>query len=354
MLNTALDSMTSTRVVHVSVAVIVKNGQVLVSKRAEHVHQGGLWEFPGGKVEQDESIEAALYREVQEELGMDIKSSRPLISVLHHYPDKSVLLDTRLVTAFSGREYSQAMAQPGLEGQMVRWLDIDELANYQFPSANQAIINALQLPEHYAITPDILISRGSEPGNSKPAQTDIEQFLQDFAKTIRQQRLLQLRVKSLTGEPLNQLVRQACILAQQSHTRVLLNSAMPVSKDLYKLANGIHLTSQHLHDSHFADSFQKQYPEKLIAASCHNRDDVERANQLQVDFIVISPVQRTASHPDQVPLGWVQFKALSDIASVPVFALGGMTGESMVTAQANGAQGIAAIRGLWTSGCVKR
>ena len=105
--NTVPDSNTAANIVHVSVAVIVNNAQVLISRRAEHVHQGGLWEFPGGKIEADEAIEAALYREIQEELGLHIKSSRPLIKLLHHYPDKSVLLETRLVTEFTGRDYDK-------------------------------------------------------------------------------------------------------------------------------------------------------------------------------------------------------------------------------------------------------
>lgn len=342
MLNIVPDNMDAADIVHVSVAVIVKNGRVLLSKRAKHVHQGGLWEFPGGKVEDGETVTAALYREVREELGIHITTSRPLISLLHRYPDKSVLLETRLVTAFDGKDYDQSMTQSGLEGQEVKWVAIEKLSEHQFPAANKAIINAVQLPERYVITPDRFI-----PGRADPDQGEIERFMQEFAETIRHQHLLQLRIKSLNAERLNQLARRVCDMAQENHTRVLLNSAMRIDEAIQQQASGIHLTSEHLHDSHFVECYQKLYPEKIIAVSCHNEDDILRANQLPVDFSVISPVQHTASHPEQEPLGWSKFKRLVDLSTVPVFALGGMAEKDMALAQEQGAQGIAAIRGLW-------
>ena len=79
--------------VHVAAAVIRStDGQVLISRRAEEQHQGGLWEFPGGKVEAGEQVEQALRRELQEELGIRVVRARPLIQVAHDYADKQVLL----------------------------------------------------------------------------------------------------------------------------------------------------------------------------------------------------------------------------------------------------------------------
>ena len=89
--------------VHVAVAVIVNDAdEACISLRHEHAHQGGLWEFPGGKVEAGETVEQALSREIKEELGLDILHSRPLIRIKHDYDDKSVCLHVQKITGFHG------------------------------------------------------------------------------------------------------------------------------------------------------------------------------------------------------------------------------------------------------------
>ena len=129
-----------TRYIHVAAAVIKdRQGRVLISQRPGHVHQGGLWEFPGGKLEAGETTEAALKRELYEELGIVVQAARPLIRVRHDYPDKSVLLDVWRVTAFTGQPM-------GCEGQLVDWVAVEELAGRAFPAANEPIIKAVKLP----------------------------------------------------------------------------------------------------------------------------------------------------------------------------------------------------------------
>ncbi len=123
--------------IHVAVGVILSTtGKILISKRPDHVHQGGLWEFPGGKVDAGETVEVALARELSEELGVRPLVIKPLIEIHHDYPDKSVLLDVWYVTQFDGEP-------KGNEGQAIRWVDRSELGNYQFPAANQPIIAAI-------------------------------------------------------------------------------------------------------------------------------------------------------------------------------------------------------------------
>jgi 8-oxo-dGTP diphosphatase len=123
--------------VHVAVAVISNgHGEILIAKRPEHVHQGGLWEFPGGKVEAGESLESALARELKEELDIELVACEPLLEVHYDYPDKSVLLDVWRVTAFSGQAW-------GREQQPIRWVAANSLACYAFPQANQPIVEAL-------------------------------------------------------------------------------------------------------------------------------------------------------------------------------------------------------------------
>jgi 8-oxo-dGTP diphosphatase len=130
------------RLIHVAAGVIVAaGGQILIARRPESAHQGGLWEFPGGKVEAGESVEAALARELQEELAIVVTACAPLLEVHHNYPDKSVLLDVWLVTAFTGEPH-------GNEGQPVRWVDVAALNNYTFPAANAPIVAAVI--DHFA------------------------------------------------------------------------------------------------------------------------------------------------------------------------------------------------------------
>lgn len=98
--------------IHVVAAVIRgADGRILIARRAATQHQGGLWEFPGGKVEAGESVEAALARELREELGIEVSRSRALIKVSHDYPDKQVLLDVREVQAFTGEAHGARVSR---------------------------------------------------------------------------------------------------------------------------------------------------------------------------------------------------------------------------------------------------
>ena len=124
-------------VVHVAVGVIVDSAHnVLITRRSQGAHQGGLWEFPGGKVEVGESLVAALTRELQEELGISIGRTSALLEIHHDYGDKQVLLDVHMVWDYSGEARS-------LENQPMAWVTPQALTQYAFPTANVAIVTAL-------------------------------------------------------------------------------------------------------------------------------------------------------------------------------------------------------------------
>ncbi|WP_295803976.1 8-oxo-dGTP diphosphatase MutT [uncultured Microbulbifer sp.] len=124
--------------VHVAVGVIFgSDGRILLAKRPDHLHMGGRWEFPGGKVEDGESIQQAMSRELREELAIDVVQMDKLIEVRHDYGEKQVFLDTWCVTEFSGEPQ-------GVEGQELAWVSARELSNYHFPDANQPIVEAVQ------------------------------------------------------------------------------------------------------------------------------------------------------------------------------------------------------------------
>lgn len=311
--------------VHVAVG-IVRNGagEVLLTRRPDHVHQGGLWEFPGGKVETGETVETALVRELREELGIHVCTARPLIRIRHAYSDKGVLLDVWCVVKYSG--------QPaGLEGQPLAWAAPQALPRYALPAADRPIINALRLPGEYLITGAPVASR--------------ERFLRRLERALqRGVALVQLRAKELGETALLDLYQEAQILGRRYAVSVLLNGS-PAQADRVN-ADGIHLTAACLR---LLD--RRPLPEdRWVAASCHNRAELRHACRLGVDFAVLSPVKATASHREAMPIGWKGFQALAEEANIPVYALGGMTPADLEQAWRHGAQGIAAIRAFWESG----
>ncbi|MGI9287900.1 MAG: 8-oxo-dGTP diphosphatase MutT [Pseudomonadales bacterium] len=123
--------------VQVAVGVLLRDATCLISKRATDVHQGNMWEFPGGKVEDMESVVQALRRELREELGVVVEGSTPLVRVEHSYADKKVVLHTHLIEDFSGEP-------EGREQQPLQWVAISALDTFEFPKGNVAIIEALQ------------------------------------------------------------------------------------------------------------------------------------------------------------------------------------------------------------------
>ena len=135
--------------VHVAVGVVLNgHNEVLIALRAKQAHQGGLWEFPGGKVEVDETIQQALVRELKEELDIIAECFEPLVVIEHDYGDKTVRLDVWLVTQFDGDPV-------GCEGQQVKWSTIDELTRYEFPAANKKIIEKIFSLRAAGLTSDV-------------------------------------------------------------------------------------------------------------------------------------------------------------------------------------------------------
>jgi 8-oxo-dGTP diphosphatase len=124
------------KIVEVAVGVIKRNNKIYISKRADDLHQGGKWEFPGGKREVNETIEQTLTRELSEEIGIQVTQQSPFMLIEHDYGDKKVRLDVRLVENFEG-------VPSHLEGQKSQWVDINNLSQFTFPDANKVIIDKL-------------------------------------------------------------------------------------------------------------------------------------------------------------------------------------------------------------------
>jgi 8-oxo-dGTP diphosphatase len=319
------------KVVQVAVGVI-KNaqGRVLISQRAPSLHQGGLWEFPGGKIETGESEEQALCRELREELDITVRPPvMPLITIHHDYPDKSVRLHVFEVEHFLGD------VRHG-HGQPVRWVHPSDLSGYLFPAANRPIITAVCLPPRYAIW----------------NETEEAELLPNLNKILGKGiRLIQARLKSFPRQRITTCLAEASSLCREHGAMLLVNSgavfAEAASCDLEtgfdSLADGIHLTSRHL-----TALAKRPASYRWVAASCHNLQDLLHAQQIGVDFAVLAPVLATATHPGAVPLGWEPFSEWVAQVNIPVYALGGMSEACLEIARRAGGQGIAGIRTFLT------
>ena len=306
--------------IHVAAAAIFNpQGQVLLALRSKKQHQGGLWEFPGGKVEAGESVRDALARELEEELGIriDQASTRSLIQVPYHYPDKSVLLDVFKVSGFSGVPH-------GAEGQPLEWADITDLDNYDFPAANTPIVNALLLPEKIAIT-------GS-------AENTVQYIDKADCALNKGAQWLMLRAHGLESDEKVQLART---LMNREGADLCLNGS--VEEANLAGVDALHLTSSKLMEMQDRSVFKGRW----LSASCHNEEQLQKAVALGLDFVTLSPVNLTATHPDQGGMGWDQFSKLANAYPLPVYALGGMASDDLEACWNNGGQGICAIREFW-------
>jgi 8-oxo-dGTP diphosphatase len=307
---------TSQKPLQVAVGVI-KNlaGQILISLRDKSLNQGGLWEFPGGKIEVSETVKQALARELKEELDITVQASSPLITINHQYPDLAVQLHVYTVERFDGVVKSCG-------GQPFLWVNPDDLAKYAFPAANRPIIAAVRLPNYYAILDD-----------ADPALL-LGNLIKILDKGIK---LIQARLKILSIEEVGAFLEQAYPLCKAHKTWLLLNSSV-------KNAEGFEVDGLHLTSADLLACDQRPENKRWVAASCHNSDELNHAQKIGVDFVVLAPVLSTLTHPDAEILGWDHFAELVTNSNLPVYALGGLTGSDLLVAQRAGAQGIAGIR----------
>lgn len=309
------------KLVKVAIAIIVNDkNEVLISLRAKDTHQGGLWEFPGGKLEKEESALDALKREVNEELNIKIISASVFKKIQYQYPDKTVQLNIFLVKSFSGEPI-------GVEGQQIKWQNIYDLVASDFPLANRSIIHTLQLSDKYMIT-----------GSFENHQDFTNKLQSSLEEGIR---LVQLRCKNISVNEYKQLAKIALKLCEKFSAILLLNTNENVFSNCK--ANGLHLTSQLLNSI----ESRPVTNEFFLSVSCHTQAEIEKAKKLNADIVLLSPVKKTRSHPEAKSIGWEQFYNMAEDIDVPVYALGGMIEADLYKAKKTGAQGVAAISSFW-------
>jgi 8-oxo-dGTP diphosphatase len=310
------------QVVDVAVAVITRaDGSFLLTRRPEGKPYAGYWEFPGGKVNGGESLRHALDRELHEELAIHVQQAYPWITRIFTYGHATVRLCFYRVVQWHGEP------QP-CEKQELSWQSAGNVTVEPMLPANAPILRALRLPPVYAIT------NAAEWGTGKTL-TRVERALQDGT------RLLQVREKTMETTALSTFTHQIVALAHHYQAAVLLNvSGSNGRLDPDTGADGIHLSSAQLMN------LETRPEAEWCGASCHNTEELARAEQLGLDFAVLAPVLPTLSHPGMPTLGWRKFAALIRNCSIPVYALGGLGHEDLTTAWEHGAHGVAIMRAM--------
>ena len=305
---------------NVAAAVILKSdGQFLLAQRPAGKPYAGYWEFPGGKVKAHESSEQALRRELQEELGMHAEQIYPWLTQIYRYPHATVRLCFHRVMRWSGEPH-------GRENQRLSWQSAENVIVGPLLPANGPVLRALSLPPIYAI--------------SNVAELGRENFMQRLEQRLQNGlRLIQIREKHMSRDELENFSAAVISAARRYQAKVLLNSDIRLAQQLG--ADGVHLTSKQLM------ALERRPQVEWCGASCHDREQLRRAAALEADFAALAPVLPTLSHPGAPGMGWEAFGKLVEGYSLPVYALGGMREQHLSTAWANGAHGIAMMRGAW-------
>ncbi len=317
------------KVTHVAVAILQRKNdagqsEFLLASRPQGKGWAGWWEFPGGKMEAGETPEHALTRELGEELGIQPTSTQQWLIRRFDYPEthdspaKTVLLHFYFVTSWQGELAPR-------ENQALSWQSAENITVSPVLPANVPIMKALALPPVY------VISNLAELGE----QTFFAMLEDQLARGLR---LIQVREKHLSKEAFMKFSAQVIGLAKPYGAKVLISQDIGLARDLG--AHGVHLPSR-------AMLMLKTKPAGLmVAASCHNATELAHAQTLELDFVVLSPVKSTLSHPEAEPLGWQAFAEMSANTTLPVYALGGMQLNDLPIALAYGARGVAIQRGV--------
>lgn len=310
----------TSRITRVAAAVVLRgDGKVLLAQRPAGKPYAGYWEFPGGKLEPGETPAHALSRELREELGIGVVRAAPWLVQEFVYPHAHVELNFFRVFAFEGEPH-------GHDGQAFAWQTPGAFDVAPLLPANTRVLAALELPAVYGIT------CAEDLGEA----TFLQRADRAFAAGLR---LVQVREKGWPRERLERFARAMRDLAHRHGARALLNGE---SNDARSLGfDGVHWTAQVLRQA------TARPGGLLVAASCHDAEEIARAGELGLDFAVLGPVRATPTHAGAVTLGFDRFATCVAGARLPVFALGGLAAGDLDVAIACGAHGVALRRHAW-------
>lgn len=306
--------------IDVAVAVVFNtHGQVLWGCRPEGKPYAGYWEFPGGKVEPDETVWQALVRELKEELDITALEGGPWFRIEHDYEHANVRLHLYRVWRFDGSPKS-------LENQRFTWASLDSSDLSPILPATEPLLPKLAQPTVMALS-------NYEAGFEACAKR-LEQGLSRATMPI----YVQFREKTLKGDALIQAFEHCYGLCQKTGQAMLLNSDtwINLAVHLDALPCPLHLTQAHLLSGQFQGV-------QCAGASVHDTDSLHMAFDRGLSYAVLGAVKPTSSHPGQPGLGWQGFLDSALGARLPVFAIGGLAWGDMPNARRHGAHGIAML-----------
>lgn len=306
--------------IDVAVAVVFNtHGQVLWGCRPEGKPYAGYWEFPGGKVEPDETVWQALVRELKEELDITALEGGPWFRIEHDYEHANVRLHLYRVWRFDGSPKS-------LENQRFTWASLDSSDLSPILPATEPLLPKLAQPTVMALS-------NYEAGFEACAKR-LEQGLSRATMPI----YVQFREKTLKGDALIQAFEHCYGLCQKTGQVMLLNSDtwINLAVHLDALPCPLHLTQAHLLSGQFQGI-------QCAGASVHDTDSLHMAFDRGLSYAVLGAVKPTSSHPGQPGLGWQGFLDSALGARLPVFAIGGLAWGDMPDARRHGAHGIAML-----------
>jgi len=320
----------------VAVGIVFReDGHVLIGQRLVGKPYAGWWEFPGGKFEAGETAAAALARELDEELGVQVLESRPWVVREHVYEHAHVRLHFRRVIRWRGTVTSR-------EGQAFVWRPPGAIDVAPLLPAAIAPIRWLGLPSAYAI------SHATELGAERFLAL-LERRLADAAQPLR---LMQLREPQMAEATFAALFDRTLAMMRVAGARLLVSSRHPPHfwrQAAEATGGGVHLTARDLQAlAAAAGATPSARPDvALMGVSCHDSADLIVAGTVGADLAVLGPVKATASHPGTEPLGWTAFGQAISSTPIPVYALGGLGGADLEAAARHGAHGIALQRAAW-------
>lgn len=317
---------------HVAVAILQRKNsrgqtEFLLASRPENKDWAGWWEFPGGKIDTGETIEHALARELKEELGIQPTVTQQWMTRRFDYPATQDALAKKVKLHFYFVDAWEGELTPR-EQQKLSWQNADNITVSPVLPANAPIMKALALPSVYVI--------------SNLAEMGEQAFFANLKSQLsRGLKLIQVREKQLAKGEFIAFATQVIALAKPYGAKVLISEDVALARELG--AHGVHLPSRSL-------LILKSKPVGLmVAASTHNLKELKHAQALDLDFVVLSPVKSTLSHPEAEPIGWRKFAELVKHVTLPVYALGGMALNDLPLALAFGARGIAFQRSMAAS-----
>ncbi|GHT87877.1 hypothetical protein AGMMS49960_02590 [Betaproteobacteria bacterium] len=320
-----------TEEVEVAAAVLLRGEEFLLACRPEGKAYAGYWEFPGGKVEAGESVQDALVRELWEEMGIAITQATPWQTRRFVYPHARVCIHFWRVSAWKGEI---GVVAP-LEHSAIAWQPLrGPVSVAPLLPANTPILKALSLPAVMAIT-------HAEAQGMEAELHRLRQGAQGGEVCI------QLRDRGLAADARRRWAHEVAALAAAHADPVLVSedgagSGVALAGEIG--AVGVHLTAAALGCCTARPDFS------WVGASCHTAEELERAETLGLDYAILGPVLPTPSHPEAAGIGWEGFARLVENRELPVFALGGQTRDTLASAQAHGAHGIAMLRGALQRG----